>query len=289
MSNTELETVRGGKIAKALIDHRSDLLEMVPDHIDGERFLRVLTSEIKRNPALKDCSLGSLFDCAVEAARLGLDVGAHARQFHMVPFKVKGQMTATPIIDYRGLIALAMQNGAASVSAELVHDSDSFTMLEQDGATYVEHRFNPLASSDDRGRVVGGYCKIVRDNGTVRYATMTREDIDQVRNASRAKNAMAWSDWWGEMAKKTIIRRALKTENLNPATRAFIAKADEAEIDFGNRRTIDARPGSADDAFKAPALPAADEGSIGVTPEASHDLNDPDAEPPPEHWERGES
>ena len=39
---------------------------------------------------------------------------------------------------------------------------------------------------------------------------MTFEEIEKVREASRAKDSGPWVSWWGEMARKTVIRRLSK-------------------------------------------------------------------------------
>jgi recombination protein RecT len=49
----------------------------------------------------------------------------------------------------------------------------------------------------------------LKDGGKQR-AIMTVAEIERVRAVSRAKNGPAWSQWWDEMAKKTVIRRLSK-------------------------------------------------------------------------------
>jgi recombination protein RecT len=39
---------------------------------------------------------------------------------------------------------------------------------------------------------------------------MSRAEIEQVRAVSRSKDGAAWSQWWGEMARKTVLRRLIK-------------------------------------------------------------------------------
>jgi recombinational DNA repair protein RecT len=48
-----------------------------------------------------------------------------------------------------------------------------------------------------------------KDGGIYREV-MSKSDIEQVRNVSRAKNAGPWVDWYDEMARKTVIRRIAK-------------------------------------------------------------------------------
>jgi recombinational DNA repair protein RecT len=39
---------------------------------------------------------------------------------------------------------------------------------------------------------------------------MSVDEVEKVRAASRAGGSGPWKDWWSEMAKKTVFRRASK-------------------------------------------------------------------------------
>ena len=44
-------------------------------------------------------------------------------------------------------------------------------------------------------------------DGAIYIEVMTVKDIEKVRASSRAKGAGPWTQWGGEMARKTVIRR----------------------------------------------------------------------------------
>lgn len=241
-------------VAKALEERRHDLVALLPEHVSPDRFFRILNSEVKANPDLRSCTAQSLFTCAVEAARLGLDVGSGAKQIHFVPFNTKKkqprgyrgpdewEMVAQPIIDYRGLVKLGLTNGdLRDCWARLVYEADTYTEEERDGQTHVTHLYDPFLPDDKRGKIRGVYARVERNNGAVRYVPMSVADVERVRNNANSSNSPAWRNHWGEMAKKTAIRNALKLVDMSPEARRFMTLADGTEFSYG-----DAQPRSVD-------------------------------------------
>lgn len=81
-------------------------------------------------------------------------------------------------------------------------------------------------------------------NGMVMREVMDREQVELVRAASRSKDGGPWSQWWGEMARKTVIRRlAKRLPILDPAVSDTIGRDDEL-YDFaaGNAQDSDTAP-----------------------------------------------
>ncbi len=114
-------------------------------------------------------------------------------------------------ISYRGLITIAADSRAIRwAKAELVHANDKFEYCGP--AQMPTHLFNPF--SKDRGEFIGGYCVAGIGSGDeVLVEVMPAEDILRARNQSKAWQAEKgpWIDWFDEMAKKTLIKRAAKT------------------------------------------------------------------------------
>ncbi len=109
-------------------------------------------------------------------------------------------------ISYRGLIQLAVQAGTIKwAKAEIVHQNDTFEYLGVDEKP--KHKFDPFG---DRGPMIGVYCVAKLADGSYLTEVMTLEQIEQVRKTSKAKKG-PWVNWYEEMAKKTVIKRASKT------------------------------------------------------------------------------
>lgn len=87
---------------------------------------------------------------------------------------------------------------------------------------------------------------------------MSREQVEQVRAASRSKDKGPWVEWWGEMAKKTVLRRLMKRLPTS-ADLDDLIRRDDALYDFEGARD-EARKiqsgGSLADRMKALAAPS---------------------------------
>ena len=98
----------------------------------------------------------------------------------------------------------------SSIKAELVYSGDVFEVEKVDGkARYIHKMANPFATVSS---MVGAYAYIQYTENGKEYSfieTMGKAEIDKIR--SKAKTSMVWSDWYGEMAKKAVIRRLCKT------------------------------------------------------------------------------
>lgn len=78
---------------------------------------------------------------------------------------------------------------------------------------------NPFS---DRGSTIGAYCVAKTNTGELLVDTISRMELDHIKSC--AKTPEVWENWFDEMAKKAIIKRAAKqwpknkeTEQLNEA------------------------------------------------------------------------
>lgn len=138
----------------------------------------------------------------IKVATIGLTLNRALAYAYLVPRD--GQICLD--ISYKGLVKLATDSGAIKwAKAELVKENDTF---EFNGiASEPVHKMQPFG---DRGQIVGVYCVAKTVDGDFLTDTMDVKAINEIRDTSKAKNAKAWTDWYGEMAKKSIIKRAQK-------------------------------------------------------------------------------
>ena len=126
-------------------------------------------------------------------------------------------------ISFRGLVKLATDCGAIKwAKAELVYENDTF---EWNGpALPPTHKADPFG---ERGAIKGGYCIAKLPDGDTLVDVMPVDEINKVRDTSKAyRNGKGpWVDWYEEMAKKTLVKRAYKswpqTENRERLDRAI--------------------------------------------------------------------
>lgn len=188
---------------------RQNLQQMAPEfkaalpaHVSVDKFTRVAMTAVQNNPDLQGADRRSLFGAIVRLAQDGLL--PDGREAAIVLFGKQAQ--AMPMI--AGVLKKIRQSGqVAYVSAQVVHEKDHFVWklgFEED----VEHAPPPL--DQPRGKPIGAYATAVLKDGSRLLEVMSFEEIERVRNVSRAKGNGPWVSWWGEMARKTVMRRLSK-------------------------------------------------------------------------------
>lgn len=192
----------------------------------------------------------SVINAVTNVAAIGVSLNPARKQAYLVPRDKKVCLD----ISYIGLVDLATQSGSIVwAKSELVYDSDSFQMGEP--GTMPSHKFNPFAK--DRGSVIGAYVVVKTPSGEYLCDAMGIDEINAIRDRSSAwkawiskKASCPWVTDPGEMAKKTVIKRASKmwpkNERLNQAIQHLNVELDEG-IDFNSQ----SRSGGAEVANKA--------------------------------------
>lgn len=148
----------------------------------------------------------SVVNAVTNIAAIGISLNPAKRQAYLVPRKGKICLD----ISYMGLIDLAIDSGSIMwAQAELVYTADAFTLNGFDKPP--THSYNPFAK--DRGDVIGAYVVVKTHSGDYLTTCMSREEIDSIKNRSESVKAGKTSPWdtdYGEMAKKTVVKRAYK-------------------------------------------------------------------------------
>jgi recombination protein RecT len=177
----------------------------LPKHLTADRFARVALTALTRNPKLRDCTRESLLRCLMDCSALGIE--PDGRRAHLIPYKDQ----CTLIIDYKGLIELVRRSGdVAAIRAETVCENDGF---DWENGT-ITHRIDWRKS---RGEVQAVYAEAKLASGETQTAVMTLDEVNGIRDRSQGytyarnnKKSHPWITDWGEMAKKTALRRLIK-------------------------------------------------------------------------------
>jgi recombination protein RecT len=112
-------------------------------------------------------------------------------------------------ISYKGLIKIATDTGSVLwARADLVHENDTFTY--NGPAAAPTHQAKPFK---DRGEFIGAYCIAKTKDGDILTEVIDKSEIENIRNTSQSylKRSGPWIDWFSQMVKKTVIKRASKT------------------------------------------------------------------------------
>ena len=199
-----------------LQEHREEIKLLLPDYLEVERFMRNAAT-LTRIRALHECSARSLLDCALDAARRGLEIGSHSKHCAAVPFRVKGGgTTAVLIVQWQGKAFLWHRAGAIrKLLARWVYVGDDFRVIQGD-ADRIEHTPDITTERDPRwlndwSNIVGAYAIAWLWSGEKVHSFVSRAQIMRVMEAVKKRNqgdlGFGWTDWKPEMACKTAVHR----------------------------------------------------------------------------------
>ena len=140
-------------------------------------------------------------------------------------------------ISFQGLKKLATDSGAILwAKVELVYENDTFKW--RGPAEAPMHEADPF---DGRGAMKGGYCLAKLPDGTILTEVMPVAEINKIRDTSKAfqKKSGPWVNYYEEMAKKTIIKRAYKSWPQTGDRRRLDSAVESLHQSEGTRYTID--------------------------------------------------
>lgn len=198
----------------------------LPQNFNKQRFVQNCMTVLQDGTAdFSSCDSRTVVRTLMKAAFLNLDF--FNGECYAIPYGNKVQFQT----DYKGEIKLCKMyssNPIKDIYAKVVREGDEFIEEIIDGRQSVS--FRPRAFSD--GEIIGAFAVCLYKDGSMIYDTMSKADIEHTRNAfSKAKNSKAWTDSYGEMCKKTVLRRLCKLIDLNFET-IEAKKAFEDGSDF---------------------------------------------------------
>lgn len=175
----------------------------LPAHVPVDRFIRMTMTVINQQPNLLKCDRLSLQTSLITAASLGLMPETFLGEAYFIPRGDK----VTLQIGYKGLLKLARNTGEiSSIESGVIHENDEYQYIEGDtGEFWV--RPNLMA---DRGKPIAVWCVIKLKSGESQREIMSALDVERIRQGSQSANSPAWKAHWAAMARKVVIKRALK-------------------------------------------------------------------------------
>lgn len=199
-----------------IISMKGQIEAALPSVITGERFARMVLTAMSNTPQLASCTPKSFLGAMMQAAQLGLEPNTPLGEAYLIPFRNHGTLECQFQVGYKGMISLAHRSGLY-VQAHEVYENDEFD---------VEYGLDPKLVHKpvfkDRGNVVAYYGMWKDKDGNFGFEVMSREDIEahaRKYSQSYGKGFSPWKTNFDEMAKKTVIKKALKYA---PLTTEFI-------------------------------------------------------------------
>lgn len=221
----------GDSMKGYLEEHAQELIEIssIPD-LNMKKVANVCVELLAKENgrALAECSVVSFFNALKQCIGLGLEPTSSKQFGYFIPYKPEVQFK----LSWMGILELARRAGVTA-RANCVFKDDKFRWVSgiEDE---IEHEPNIFAKRDE-STLVGVYCvaEIPMPDGSRRrlVEVMSKAEVDDVRKCA-AKGSTAWSTFYTEMAKKTVIRRASKSWPLTVDLHDAIARDAEGEFDF---------------------------------------------------------
>jgi phage RecT family recombinase len=194
---------------KALGEVVQTIQPVALEYVQPQRIVSLLVGSVSRNPKLLKCTWNSVIDFCRCCAEVGLEpVGAGG--MHPVPFfnsKINAYELKA-IADYRAMLGIAVREKLIKFAyADLIREGDEYEYIAGMNPSLV-HKPKPGGVNRE---VIAAYCIIVLSDGTRHPFVMWKDEIQKVRDASKAsqKEDSPWQTWTEQMILKTVVRRAL--------------------------------------------------------------------------------
>lgn len=185
-----------GEIAKAL-----------PSVLTPERFTRITLSALSTNAKLAQTTPKSFLGAMMTSAQLGMEPNTPLGQAYLIPYKNHGVLECQFQLGYKGLIDLAYRSGQVStIQAQTVYANDEFEY-----ELGLEPKLRHVPAKTNRGEPVFFYAVFRTKDGGYGYEVMSIDDVrTHAKKYSEAYGKGPWQTNFEEMAKKTVLKKALK-------------------------------------------------------------------------------
>lgn len=204
--------------------------DVLPKNMPVERLMRTVVVSVERMPKLLECDRQSLFNSAMSAAVLGLEVDGVTGQAFLIPFKDKAQL----VIGYKGYNTLAARAGM-TITGAVVREGDRFDYDLGEG--WVMHH----PELNNKNPIKAAWAKAAAKDRPAVVVVMGIDDLTAVKQRSPGarRSDSPWNDptiGFPAMCEKTVKRRLARSMPLN--VMQFAARLDEAVDEEGKSAWI---------------------------------------------------
>lgn len=209
---------------KGQLDQRAnEIAQMLPSTVTKEKFLATASAAIKQTPDLLLCTPRSLFAAITKAAQDGILPDGREG----VITKYGTEAVWNPMT--HGLRKRARELAGILIDAQVVHENDAF-LWRQGDEPGIDHV--PAKLGTPRGAMIGVYAIFKLENGVILgREVMDRDQVEMVRNQSKAKDSLMWTKFVSEGWRKSVIRRGIKAVPVSDDLENIVRRDDE-NFDF---------------------------------------------------------
>jgi len=196
-----------GKYEKAVSDLLGNKYGISP-----QEFMVKVINAVKKSPDLLKCTPQSLFGSILYFAEIGLPFNTPEGFGYILPYSLKGQMEATPIIGYKGLIEMAYRNPKVkSIRIQSVYENDLFD-YEYGTQEHIKHK----PASVNRGNLVAVYSIAQIEGINPLFVVVHKSELDKIQKLSKSGGSQYspynnGTDVFNIMQSKVAIKLLFKT------------------------------------------------------------------------------
>ena len=219
---------------------------------DGQRFISAIVSATTANPALQECSNGSILSAAMLGESLKLSPSPQLGQYYLVPFKDKEKGKVAQFqLGYKGYIQLAIRSGQYKKlnvlgikEGELIR----FDPLNEE----IEVQLIEDEDARETAETVGYYAMFEYTNGFKKAMYWSKKKMEahalkySQGYAADKRKGTSWTFWskdFDGMAYKTMLRQLISKWGIMSIEMQSAIDADMAVInDDGTKDYVDNQP-----------------------------------------------
>ena len=195
-------------LIRTTIDQAAADSDTVLKHIglSKEVYSRVAMNAIIASPNILNCEPRTLRKALLQCAQIGLLPDGDAAV--LVPYKIKGVLTATLVIGYKGMIDLARRAiPGIVIESHVVTDEDEFE-YELGLKPVLKHTRSPEGKMPTEKNIIAAYALAwMPKNDHPEVEVLFRAELDHIRTTYTQSKSKLWIEEYHEACKKTALRR----------------------------------------------------------------------------------
>lgn len=175
--------------------------QILPDllkkhNIEPAQFVQIVYSEIKKNEKLQQAfteNPASMFASILAGAEIGLIPSDMLGEFYLIPRRIDGKLTITPLIGYKGLVNVILRSGEVTkVHTECVFEGDEFEPIYGLEPNIIHKPNFSLPRNAKTLKFVYAVAKL--KSGDYQFTVLSKADIIKIQSLSRYNNALYFND-----------------------------------------------------------------------------------------------
>jgi len=194
----------------------STLPDLLKKHnIEPAQFVHIVLSEVKKNEKLLAAfqeNPASMFASILAGAEIGLIPSDMLGEFYLIPRKIDGRQTVTPLIGYKGMHNIILRSGEVTkVHTECVYEGDEFEPIYGLEPNIIHKPNFDVKRDSTTLKFVYAVAKL--KSGEYQFAVLSKSDVIKITQLSKYNNELYFNDrkdpnMW--MVRKTALNQLAK-------------------------------------------------------------------------------